>query len=125
MNIKLKNLSLEQKGQNYVILEADLKRIKEILEMKMMEIDELKDKNQRSELKMREMASLNNKLNESEQKIRLLINENERQNSIMKQKNNEIDDWKRKLREIEIVFSDSNNLQKELFRLKFLITKNF
>ena len=77
-------------------MEGELHRLQDILEHRNHEIDEWRKKYSSLEVTIIELRSSQGKLFEYENKIALLSQEIERLQSMMKLRNEEIDEWKHK-----------------------------
>jgi uncharacterized small protein (DUF1192 family) len=105
-------------------LEAEIRKLKEFLEIRSRETEEWRSKYSRIEITVTELKGSQSKLIEYENRIALLSSEIERLNQIMKRKNDEIEEWRVKYVNIEgklseVIFkSKSKTFSSKIFNLR-------
>jgi len=103
------------------LLETEIRKIKEILEAKLQEIDNLKARNSGLELAISNKDGFLIKSREYEEKIRLLSGELEKVSLILREKNEEIEGWRLKFTRQESNFRDRESLEYEIKKIRGIL----
>jgi chromosome segregation ATPase len=105
------------------VLQAEIQRLKEILELKMREIDDYKSRLSKCELFLTESGQLSGQVRESEQKIQRLCAEMEKMSQTIIQKNEEIQVLRVKHQQIEASRRDEELLKQEISRIRDILER--
>ena len=105
------------------LLENEIRRLKEILEGKLQELDNNKARNSALELALADKDGTESRYREYQEKIRLLSNELEKVSVILGEKNEEIEAWRVKWSKIEGNLRDREVLENEVRKMRGILEK--
>lgn len=119
--LKVNLAKMDSQISDRSLLEGEIRKLKDILEGKLQEIDNLKAKNSGLELALQEKDGSQLRFRDYEEKIRALSNELEKVSSILRAKHEEIEEWRLKWAKIEGNLHDRELLETEIMKLKGIL----
>jgi uncharacterized small protein (DUF1192 family) len=97
-----------------VLLTTEIDRLNEVVRAKLREIEEWRNRYNSIEITAQKYKSYEGKMIELENRVALMSNEIERLNQLLKQRMNELDEWKSRYSNIESSLISSESRCKEL-----------
>ena len=119
--LRLKCNRYETMIRDEEVLSAEFNKMKEILERKLTEIDQYKSRCSQLELRLAENGNNEDQQRENERKMEIIAREMEKLSSVLKEKMEEIEDWRVKCSRLESTQRDSLSLQDEIRRLSEIL----